>query len=283
MMLAALIFLLLFAFPAWGQATTGTSTTGTSTTGTSTTGTSTTGTTTTGTTGTTTSTPPSIPPREDSSPEPEPQDVEKGPLAGGTAIGKDVLVPGDVIDILPDGTRVNGIDQIIIETENCQLTAKGNDLTITMSDRGVPFRIRDGDNADITLESDGTIVANGRSTLGESFPEAVRENPEKLIVPIPVDPENDQFPRGPNDTFPIISSTGIGGEGCRVVGDSTDGGGDAGQVDRGASIDDTITNAGDLNSKDGVIPDTISDNAVPNTGGMPMVGPVVSGLVFVGA
>jgi hypothetical protein len=52
-MLVALTFLLVFALPAWGQATTGTSTTGT--TGT-TTGTSTTGTTgtTTGTTGTTT-------------------------------------------------------------------------------------------------------------------------------------------------------------------------------------------------------------------------------------
>src|SRR5215212_8349479 len=135
-MLVALTFLLVFAFPAWGQATTGTSTTGT--TGTNTTGTSTTGTTgtttststtgttgttgstgtTTGTTGTTTST---LPP-EPSSPEPEPQDVDKGPLAGGTAIGKDVLVPGDVIDILPDGTTVVGIDQIIIETQNCQLT-----------------------------------------------------------------------------------------------------------------------------------------------------------------
>src|SRR5215217_163339 len=67
-MLAALTFLLVFAFPAWGQATTGTSTTGTTgttgtTTGTSTTettgtttGTSTTGTSTTGTTGTTTTT-----------------------------------------------------------------------------------------------------------------------------------------------------------------------------------------------------------------------------------
>src|SRR5215211_7585396 len=250
-MLAALTFLLVFALPAWGQATTGTSTTGTtgtSTTGTTgtTTGTSTTSTTgttgtttgmsTTGTTGTTTSTPPP----ENSSPQPEPQDREKGPLAGGTAIGKDVLVPGDVIDILPDGTRVVGIDQITIETENCELTAQGDELTITMSDRGVPFRIRDGDNADITLEPDGTIVANGMSTLGESFPEGVRENPDKLIVPIPVDPENDVFPRGPNDTFPIISSTGIGGEGCRVVGASTDGG---------------STNAGDVNSKDGVIPD----------------------------
>jgi hypothetical protein len=206
--------------------------------------------------------------------------VDKGPLAGGTAIGKDVLVPGDVIDILPDGTRVNGIDQIIIETENCELTAQGNDLTITMSDRGVPFRIRDGDNADITLESDGTIVANGRSTLGESFPEAVRDNPDKLIVPIPVDPENDVFPRGPNDTFPIISSTGVGGDGCRVVGDSTDGGGDA--ADRNASIDKGNINAGDVNSKDGVIPDTISEHQVPNTGGMPLLGPVVSGVAFIG-
>jgi hypothetical protein len=171
-----------------------------------------------------------------------------------------VLVPGDVIDILPDGTRVVGIDQIIIETENCELKAQGDELTITMSDRGVPFRIRDGDNADITLEPDGTIVANGRSTLGESFPEAVRENPDKLIVPIPVDPENDQFPRGPNDTFPIISSTGVGGEGCHVVGDNRDGG---------------SANAGDMNSKEGVIPDTIHESQVlPNTGGLSFLVPV---------
>jgi hypothetical protein len=189
-----------------------------------------------------------------------------------------VLVPGDIIDILPDGTRVNGIDQIIIETENCELTAQGNDLTITMSDRGVPFRIRDGDNADITLEADGTIVANGRSTLGDSFPEALRDNPDKLIVPIPVDPENDVFPRGPNDTFPIISSTGVGGDGCRVVGESRD----AGNTDDTTSIDDANTNAGDVNSKDGVIPDTISAHQVPNTGGMPPLGPVVSGVAFIG-
>jgi hypothetical protein len=234
------------------------------------------------TTGPPSSSPPSSSPPGSTSPEPEPQDVEKGPLAGGMAIGKDVLVPGDIIDILPDGTRVNGIDQIIIETENCELTAQGADLTITMSDRGVPFRIRDDDNADITLEPDGTIVANGRSTLGESFPEAVRDNPDKLIVPIPVDPENDQFPRSPNDTFPIISSTGVGGDGCRVVGDSRDGGGDAGNADRTASIDDGSSNAGDVNSKDGVIPDTISEHQVPNTGGMTLLGPVVSGLAFIG-
>ena len=230
------------------------------------------------------STPPpdNTPPPGDASPEPEPQDEEEGPLAGGTAFGKDVLVPGDIIDILPDGTRVTGIDQIRIKTENCELTARGDNLTITMSDRGVPFRIRDGDNADITLQQDGTIVANGRDTLGESFPERLRDNPDKLIVPIPVDPENDQFPRGPNDTFPIISSTGVDGEGCRVVGGGDDNR-DVADNDDAASMDDGgDTNAGDVDSEDGVIRDTISEKPVPNTGGMPLLGPAVSALAFIG-
>ncbi len=222
--------------------------------------------------------PDSTPPPDSASPEPEPQDQEKGPLAGGTALGKDVLVPGDVIDILPDGTRVTGIDQIIIKTENCELTAQGDDLTVTMSDRGVPFRIRDGDNADITLEPDGTLVANGRQTLGETFPERVRDNPDKRIIPIPVDPENDQFERGPNDTFPILSSTGVGGEGCRVVG----GGGDAddNNTDRTASMDDSGTDAGDTNSADDVVPDTVSEKPLPKTGGVPLLASAVAGLLF---
>jgi LPXTG-motif cell wall-anchored protein len=66
------------------------------------------------------------------------------------------------------------------------------------------------------------------------------------------------------------------------VGDSRDGGGDAGSVDGDASIDDAKTNVGDVNSEDGVIPDTISEHQVPNTGGMSMLGPVVSGLAFIG-
>jgi hypothetical protein len=151
-----------------------------------------------------------------------------------------------------------------------------------MSDRGVPFRVRDGENADIMLEPDGTIVANGRSTLGESFPEAVRENPDKLIVPIPVDPENDVFPRGPNDTFPIISSTGVGGEGCHVVGDSRDGGGGVGNTDDTTSIDKANTNAGAVNSKEGVIPDTMAESSVlPNTGGLSMLMPVGAMLALI--
>ncbi len=214
-------------------------------------------------------------------PEPEPQDREKGPLEGGTAIGKDILVPGDVIDILPDGTTVTGIDQIIIKTENCKLTGQGADLTITMSDRGVPFRIRDGDNADITLQEDGTIVANGRETLGETFPERARDNPDKRIVPIPVDPENDEFKRGPNDTFPIVSSTGVGGEGCHAL----NGGAAADNTDGAANMDDggansVNTNAGDTGSKKDVIPDTKSKKPLPNTGGIPLLALAIAGLFF---
>jgi hypothetical protein len=220
-------------------------------------------------------------PDSSATPEPEPQDEEKGPLEGGTAFGKDILVPGDIIDILPDGTRVAGIDQIIIKTENCELTGQGAELTITMSDRGVPFRIRDGDNADITLQEDGTIVANGRETLGETFPEAVRNNPDKIIVPIPVDPENDEFKRGPNQTFPIISSTGVGGEGCRALNEganSDDTNGTSTMDGDGANVVDT--DAGDTASREDVIPDTKSKKPLPNTGGVPPFALAIAALFF---
>ena len=206
------------------------------------------------------------------SPTPEPQNRDKGPLAGGTAFGKDVLVPGDVIDILPDGTKVVGIDQITTKTENCELTAHGDDLTMTMSDQGVPFRIRDGQNVDITIRPDGTIVANGRMTLGDEFPVGLRDNPTRLVVPIPVDPENDTFPSEPNSKFPIISSTGIDGQGCHAAGAADTGGNN--------SINDGITNPGDTSSRDDVIPNTTSDKQLPNTGGVPLFGLVALGLFF---
>ena len=169
-----------------------------------------------------------------------------------------------MIDILPDGTRVVGIDQIIIKTENCELTAQGDALTITMSDQGVPFRIRDGQNVDITIRPDGTIVANGRSTLGDEFPPGRRDNPNRVIIPIPVDPENDTFPREPNNEFPIISSTGIEGQGCHVVGSSAAG--------------NNSTSPGDTNSSTDVIPNTTSNNPLPNTGGVPLFWLLASGI-----
>lgn len=202
---------------------------------------------------------------DDGTQDTEPQDEDQGPLADGTARGNDVLVPGDVIDTLPDGTKVVGIDQITVETENCELTEQGDDLTITLSDQSVPFRIRDGDNVDITLQEDGTIVANGRETLGDSFPEGERDNPDRLIEPIPVDPENDQFPEAPNDTFPIISSTGIGGQGCRVIEQSDDPGTE------------------DVAADEDVIDDTIPDDPLPDTGGPPLLSVAILGFVLVAA
>src|SRR5215210_1817327 len=59
-----------------------------------------------------------------------PPDEEKGPLAGGTARGDDVLVKGD-LGCGPTGNNPC-IDQIVIQTENCELTEQGEDLTITL-------------------------------------------------------------------------------------------------------------------------------------------------------
>jgi hypothetical protein len=186
-----------------------------------------------------------------------------------------VLVPGDVIDILPDGTKVVGIDQSVTKTKNCELTAHGDDLTMTMSDQGVPFRIRDGQNVDITMRPDGTIAANGRKTLGDEFPVGRRDNPTRVVVPIPVDAENDTFPREPNNKFPIISSTGIDGQGCHVAG-----GANAAESGGNNGTNDSITNAGNPNSRGDVILNTSSHELLPNTGGVPLVGLVASGLFF---
>jgi LPXTG-motif cell wall-anchored protein len=223
---------------------------------------------------TTTTPPPVTNPTPSASPTPQPQDRVKGPLAEGTAIGKDILVPGDVIDVLPDGTKVVGIDQIVIRTENCTLTSHGDGLSVTLSDQGVPGRITDGQNVDITLKSDGTLVSNGRVELGDFFTTDPRQNPsDRVIVPIPVDPENDQFPREPNDTFPIISSTGIEGEGCHVLESNN-------TANTGSN--NGMDNGGNTNSRGSVIPGTTSDGPLPNTGGVPLYVAIIAGLILAG-
>ena len=206
-------------------------------------------------------------------PQPLPPDNDKGPLAGGTARGDDVLVKGDL------GCGPNGenpcIDQVVIQTENCKLTAQGEDLTITLSDQGEPFRLIDGENVDITIRQDGTIVANGRKTLGPlatAFNGGKEDNPTRRILAIPV--EQGDTPGGSvNDTFPIISSTGIDGRGCRVV-----------------ETSDTNQNNPSTNQPGGsgeqsqVIDDTISDNPLPPTGGpsLPGLAVIALGLAVVG-
>lgn len=184
--------------------------------------------------------------------DPEPQDEEKGPLAGGAAFGDDVLVPGDPVDNDGDGEQdvfngepIVGLDQITIETENCELTGEGDDLTVTLNDVGdVPFRLRDGQNVDIRLEGD-TIIADGRDNVDGV------DNPTRIIVQIPVDPENADFSNVPADAFPIVSSTGVGGEGCRAVNDADD----------ATDLDTTP----DTNTTD----DVNTGDDLPNTGGGP--------------
>ncbi len=211
---------------------------------------------------------------EPSDMEPEPQDEDKGPLAGGTAFGNDVLVPGDIIDTLEDGTKVVGIDQIVIKTQNCKLTEDGEDLTLTLDDRGTPFRLRDGENVDISIKEDGTIIANGREMVGEE------ENPTRIIIPIPVkqgDTPGDQ----PNDKYGIISSTGIGGEGCQVVGDSAEAPDAANEDD--TTVAPTAADRAAADRKNEVVPGTVPNKPLPNTGGLPVSVVVMSGLGLIAA
>ncbi len=203
--------------------------------------------------------------------DPLPQDDEKGPLAGGVAFGKDVLVPEDQ-DCGPNG-EFFCIDQVVIATENCEITGEGEKLTITLNDQGVPFRLIDGDNVDITILKDGTIQANGRKVLGPiatRFNRGDSQNKNQAILQIPVDPENDDFSDAPNDRFPIVSSTGIGGKGCQAVESARDDSPpDDTTPDDSTPDDSTPTGPTDdpVPNDDGVIDDTVPEQNLPNTGG----------------
>lgn len=132
---------------------------------------------------------------------PLPQDDVKGPLEGATAIGDDTN--GDIIGEF-EGEPVLGIDIIEIAAENCEVTEEDN-LTITLDNQGVPGRFIDGQNGDITVDEDGvTIIGQG---------------PENVVEPFLVEEEDEGVELPPNDNFTVVSTTGIGGDGCSEAAD----------------------------------------------------------------
>lgn len=178
---------------------------------------------------------------------PLPQDEDKGPLVGGTAIGEDTN--GDLIETLPDGTQVFGIDIIEIAAENCEVTDP-DDLTVTIDDQGVPGRFIDGENADITMDESGVTITGGTG-------------PNELLEPFLVEQEDAGADLPPNDTFTVVSTTGIGGEGCKATAASDD-------------ADD-----GDTSDPDDVVPGTDPGGNLADTGG-PLFGFMVAGLILTG-
>ncbi len=96
---------------------------------------------------------------------------------------------------------------------------------------------------------------------------------------IPVDPENDDFSDAPNDRFPIVSSTGIGGKGCQAVESARD----DSTPDDSTPNDSTPTDPTDdpASVEDSVIDDTIPEQNLPNTGGSVLL-PVAALLIASG-
>src|SRR5918995_5133106 len=134
---------------------------------------------------------------------------------------------------------------------------------------------RRGMERSVGREPSVCVKSNGRKTLGPlatAFDGGEEHNPTRRILAIPV--KQGDTPGGSvNDTFPIISSTSIDGNGCRVV-----------------ETSDTNQNNPSTNQPGGsgeqsqVIDDTISDNPLPNTGGpsLPGLAVIALGLAVLG-
>lgn len=173
---------------------------------------------------------------------PLPQDTRAGPLEGAEAIGEDIDVEGDIIGTDPEtGEPVVGIDTITINTENCEVTDP-DDLSVTLRILdGGPGRFIDGpegaelDNAEITVD-EGQVVIRG-------------QGPGNVVQPFFVEGQAQPGDIFVQDTFEVISSTGIGGEGCRAL-QTSDG-----------------PNDGSNDPQDAVVDEIDRDDPLPDTGG----------------
>jgi hypothetical protein len=245
-MLAALTFLLVFAFPAWGQQTTGTSTTGTTgttgtTTGTSTTGT-TTGTSTTGTTGTSTT-----------------------PAVDRIAPGPDAECPGAQVVNTTTGTGPKQSPPFRITGERFRISI-ANDATSqdpTLSGVSVWVNKANGDSVTtFSLEGQGTDSSIINAGPGDFF---IETNPANASYTIVVEDCVDTQGNPPVDTTTTSTTDTTGPTGAptgTTTGVRTTG------ATSGASTGAATTAGDSTSTNDNVIRDTIPQGKeLPNTGG----------------
>jgi hypothetical protein len=273
--LAALTFLLVFAFPAWGQATTGTSTTGTTgTTGTTTTGT--TGTTTT-TTGTTTGEQTGVPGQASGLPGPGPSQGCDNPTQIATFAGQQPQstepfeVPSEVIRVRYFIEPIEEFGNVLVVDVIRDGESFATDSVITP-----PVRTPTGRSEILQLDQRGTYF--------------LEIDPTDVIYQIAVDACE-------GDIGPVTGTT----TGTTTAGNTTTGDGgtqenvtlchqgtdtitvDVSAQDTHLAHGDTLgaceqTTAGDSTStKDNVIRDTIPEGKeLPNTGGPSGLVPAVA-------
>jgi hypothetical protein len=241
--LAVLTFLLVFAFPAWGQTTTTTTTTTTGTTGTSTTGTTTTGTTTTGTTTTGTTTTGTTTTRTTG--------TSTTPAVDELAPGPDAECPGAQVVNTTTGTGPKQSPPFRITGERFRISIE-NDATSrdpTLSGVSVWVNKANGDIVtNFSQEGPGTDSSIINAGPGDFF---IETNPANASYTVVVEDCIDTQGNPPVDTT-------SGTSGANTTGAAT-------------------TRGNTTSATDKVIRDTIPvGQQLPNTGGLPGLVPVVA-------
>jgi hypothetical protein len=243
-MLAALTFVLVFASPAWGQASPSPTTTGTTTTGTSTTGTTTTGTTgtttgTTGTTGTTTGTTTTtgeqtvVPVQPSGLPGPGPSQGCDNPTQIATFEGQ-VPQTTEPFEVPSDVMRVRYFIEPLVEL--------GSFLVVDVIKEGESF------------PTEGIITPPVRTPTGRN---EILQLDQRGTYFLEIDPHHVTYQ---------IAVDACEGDIGQITGTTT-----------GTSTRGTTTAGDSTSTRDNVIRDTIpEDRELPNTGGLSFLVPAVA-------